>query len=104
MRFQLRQQTCLQGCSFAGRASWDGFGLEVTSLTALLEIPLDRGHRDREGRDDVSTRHAAIDGTQHALAKVLRIGFHALLLSCAAQLTYSFPLSYHLAQDFCKPL
>jgi hypothetical protein len=73
-----------------GRTSWDGFGLEVSGLTALLEIPLDRGWGDREGLDDVGARHACINSTQHPLSQVLRIWFHVLLLPCAAQFTHSF--------------
>jgi hypothetical protein len=90
MGLQLGQQARFQGRSFAGRPTRDGFGLDVTGFTALLEIALDRGQRDREGLADLGARHAAINGTQHALAKVLRIGFHALLLSCTVQLTHAF--------------
>jgi hypothetical protein len=71
MGLQLGQQTCLQGRSFASRPAWDGFGLDMTRLTVLLEIALDRGLGDREGLHDLSARHATLDGTHHALAKVL---------------------------------
>lgn len=73
-----------------GRASWDGFGLEVSGLTALLHIPLDRGWGDRKGLDDVGARHACIHSAQHPLSQVLRIRFHDLLLSCAVQFTHSY--------------
>ena len=50
---------------------------QLRTRVAQDEPAFERGQANSEGRHDLGARHSAINGGEHPLAKVHRIGFHA---------------------------
>jgi hypothetical protein len=65
---QLFGQLGLKGGTLRGWAAWNGFGGDVSSFAALLEIPLDRGHRNLKGGSNLGLAMPLIDCPQDPLA------------------------------------
>ncbi len=60
MSRQLFWEFRFQGGTLLGRAAGNGFGGDVSSVAALLEVALDRGERDLEGGRDLGLAMALI--------------------------------------------
>jgi hypothetical protein len=61
-------QCGFQGGSFLRRTAWNGFDGHGASLAPLLEIPLDRRHRDLKGAGHLGLAMPLIHCMQKALA------------------------------------
>ena len=86
MLLQLCEQASAQGRQFLGGTTRDRFGQQAACLTPLLEVALDGGEGDTKQLDNFDTWHALIDGMQHAFSEILRISFHASIVSYGSRL------------------
>jgi hypothetical protein len=69
--FELTLQASLQGLTFLGRASGDGFGLHMSRFSVLLEIAPNAGQTDSQHTHHLAAWDPLIHCSQHAFSHIL---------------------------------